>query len=203
MHSLSDSESDSPCGGTLAQAFDVLKRIGKEPFMKILIAADMEGITGVVHAGQRDSTHPEYQGFAPYDADVNAAIRACSTPAWTKWSSATATATSRNIRIEELDARARLNSGSPSPFSMVQGIDGGVGRDLHRLSSAVGHAERRAGSTWSSTCVADVFLNGSRRRDRPQRPRGGSFRRVRHDDFGDQTACARRSTCSARWRRRW
>ena len=31
-----------------------------------------------------------------------------------------------NILIEQLDPRARLNSGSPRPYSMIEGVDSGV-----------------------------------------------------------------------------
>ena len=44
--------------------------------MKILVAADMEGISGVVHWDQVDSKHGEYNRFRKLmTADVNAAIR--------------------------------------------------------------------------------------------------------------------------------
>ena len=44
--------------------------------MKILIAADMEGITGVVHWDQVNPNHSEYARFRKLmTADVNAAIR--------------------------------------------------------------------------------------------------------------------------------
>jgi D-amino peptidase len=95
--------------------------------MKILIAADMEGITGVVHADQTDSTHAEYQRFRRLmTADVNAAIRGAFDGGADEVVVSDGHGGARNILIEELDGRARLNSGSPSPFSMVQGVDGGV-----------------------------------------------------------------------------
>jgi len=44
--------------------------------MKILIAADMEGITGVVHWDQVNPDHAEYSRFRKLmTGDVNAAIR--------------------------------------------------------------------------------------------------------------------------------
>ena len=44
--------------------------------MKILIAADMEGITGVVHWDQVNPDHAEYPRFCKMmTGDVNAAIR--------------------------------------------------------------------------------------------------------------------------------
>ena len=44
--------------------------------MKILIAADMEGITGVVDGNQTNPSHAEYTRFRRLmTGDVNAAIR--------------------------------------------------------------------------------------------------------------------------------
>ena len=95
--------------------------------MRILIAADMEGITGVVHADQTESTHPEYQRFRRLmTADVNAAIRGAFDGGADEVVVSDGHGGARNILIEELDGRARLNSGSPSPFSMMQGIDAGI-----------------------------------------------------------------------------
>ena len=62
--------------------------------MKILIAADMEGITGVVDGNQTNPSHAEYGRFRRLmTGDVNAAIQARSTLVRMKWSSATATGT--------------------------------------------------------------------------------------------------------------
>ena len=95
--------------------------------MKILIAADMEGVTGVVHWDQVDAQHPEYQRFRKLmTGDVNAAIRGAFDGGADEIVVADGHGSGRNILIEELDARARLNSGSPSPLSMVQGAQGGV-----------------------------------------------------------------------------
>ena len=65
-----------------------------------------------------------------------------------------------NILVEELDPRATLNSGTPSPFSMMQGIDQGVDGVLF-----IGYHARQGSHpavldhTWSSSRVANVWLN--------------------------------------------
>ncbi len=95
--------------------------------MKILIAADMEGITGVVHWDQVDSQHPEYQRFRRImTGDVNSAIRGAFEGGADEVIVADGHDSARNILIEDLDPRARLNSGTPSPLAMVQGVDQGV-----------------------------------------------------------------------------
>src|SRR5512137_2685626 len=95
--------------------------------MKILIAADMEGITGVVNADQTTPGHPEYARFRQLmTEDVNAAIRGAFAAGADEVIVSDGHWDAANILIEHLDPRARLNSGTPSPFSMVSGVDGDV-----------------------------------------------------------------------------
>jgi D-amino peptidase len=129
--------------------------------VKILIAADMEGISGVVHWDQTNAQHAEYARFRRLmTADVNAAIRGACDAGAGEVIVADGHGSGRNILIEELDPRARLNSGSPSPLSMVQGADSGVNAAMF-----VGY-HARAGSqnaildhTWAGA-VANVWLDG-------------------------------------------
>lgn len=129
--------------------------------MKLLIAVDMEGITGVANWDHVTPTHPEYGRFRRLmTADVNAAIAgACDAGADEiiisdgHWSGT-------NILIEELDPRARLNSGGPTPFSMVQGIDGGIDAAFFvGYHAHIGSQNAVLDHTWSSTSVANVWLN--------------------------------------------
>jgi D-amino peptidase len=67
---------------------------------------------------------------------------------------------SDNLMIELLDSKARLNYGTPSPFSMIQGID----EDVDIVFFIGYHA--RAGTqaaildhTWSNINVANVWIN--------------------------------------------
>lgn len=95
--------------------------------MKILIAADMEGVTGVVDWSYVDSRNKEYERFRRIMTDeVNAAIKGIFDAGADEVVVSDGHGGGKNIMIEVLDPRARLNSGSPSPFSMVQGIDKGV-----------------------------------------------------------------------------
>jgi D-amino peptidase len=130
--------------------------------MKILIAADMEGITGVVHWDQVDSGHTEYARFRKLmTADVNAAVQGAFDGGAEAVVVSDGHGSGRNILIEELDLRARLNCGGPSPFSMVQGIDTGVGAAMFiGYHARVGSQNGVLDHTWSSTAVADVWLNG-------------------------------------------
>jgi D-amino peptidase len=130
--------------------------------VKILIAADMEGISGVVHWDQVDSKHKEYERFRKLmTGDVNAAIRGAFDGGASEVVVADGHGYARNILIEDLDPRARLNSGSPSPFSMVQGVDSGVDAAMFiGYHARVGSQHGILDHTWSSSTVAGVWLNG-------------------------------------------
>ena len=130
--------------------------------MKILVAADMEGVAGVVDWDHVDPGHSEYARFRRLmTAEVNAAVRGAYEAGAETVLVADGHAHGRNILIEELDPRARLHSGSPSPLGMVAGVENGVDGALF-----VGY-HARAGTemaildhTWSSRRVANLWLNG-------------------------------------------
>ena len=130
--------------------------------MKVLIAADMEGVTGVVHWDHVDSSHAEYTRFRKLmTADVNAAIRGAFDGGAEAVAVSDGHGNGRNILIEELDARVRLNCGGPAPFSMVQGIDSGVNAAMFvGYHARVGSQNAVLDHTWSSSAIADVWLNG-------------------------------------------
>lgn len=129
--------------------------------MKLLIAVDMEGISGVVDWIHVDSTHAEYQRFRHImTADVNAAVAGAAQAGVDDILVTDGHGWARNILIEELDPRARLNSGTPSPFSMVQGIDSGIeavffiGYHAHMSTQNAVLAH-----TWSSAKISNIWLN--------------------------------------------
>lgn len=130
--------------------------------MKILIAADMEGVTGVVCWDHVDSQHPEYQRFRRLmTGDVNAAIRGAFEGGADDVVVSDGHGAGRNILIEELDPRARLNSGSPSPLSMVQGADSGINAAMFvGYHARVGSQNGILDHTWSSSTVSSVKVNG-------------------------------------------
>ena len=129
--------------------------------MKILIATDMEGITGVTTWDQVTPGHAEYARFRRLmTQDVNAAIRGAMEAGVDDVIVADGHWNGSNILIEELDPRARLNSGSPSPFSMMQGIDETVdGAFFVGYHARNGTPNAILDHTWSSKTVANVWLN--------------------------------------------
>lgn len=129
--------------------------------MKILIAADMEGITGVVHWDQVNPDHPEYSRFRKLmTEDVNAAIRGAFAGGATSVVVTDGHNNGRNILIEELDSRATLNSGSPTPLSMVSGVNEGVnGVMFIGYHGRMGAVNAILDHTWSDEHVSGLWIN--------------------------------------------
>ncbi len=129
--------------------------------MKILIAADMEGITGVTHWDQVSPSHAEYPRFRRLmTQDVNAAIRGAFAAGATQVMVTDGHNNSRNILIEELDERAVLNSGSPMPLSMVHGVDQGVDGVIYvGYHGRMGAQSAILDHTWSDERVANLWIN--------------------------------------------
>ena len=130
--------------------------------MKILIAADMEGITGVVHWDQVNPNHSEYARFRKLmTADVNAAIRGAFAGGASSVIVTDGHNNGRNILIEELDERASLTSGSPAPLSMVSGGDEDVdGVMFVGYHGRVGAQNAILDHTWSDERVSGLWING-------------------------------------------
>src|SRR4030065_554423 len=129
--------------------------------MKILIAADMEGITRLTHWEQVNPVHADYPRFRHLmTGDVNAAICGAYDSGADEILVTDGHALGTNILLEELDPRAHLICGDYSPLAMVQGVDQGVDGVIF-----VGY-HARAGSqnaildhTLSSRRVAMLWLN--------------------------------------------
>ncbi len=129
--------------------------------MKLLIATDMEGISGVVSFDQTDPSQPEYQRFRRLmTQDVNAAIQGA-------WEAGVEEITvvdghwnASNILIEELDHRASLHSGTTAPWAMVQGVENGVdGVFFVGYHARIGTPNAILDHTWSSSRVNNLWLN--------------------------------------------
>ncbi|HXF84430.1 MAG TPA: M55 family metallopeptidase [Anaerolineales bacterium] len=130
--------------------------------MKILIAADMEGVTGVTTWEQVTPGHAEYMRFRKLmTQDVNAAIRGVIEAGADEVLVTDGHWNGSNLLIEELDPRAKLNTGSPSPLSMMQGMDESVdGVCFIGYHARNGTPNAVLDHTWSSKTVANVWLNG-------------------------------------------
>ncbi len=130
--------------------------------MKILVAADMEGISGVVDWDHVNPEHKEYTRFRQLmTREVNAAIRGACDAGAERVLVADGHAHGRNILVEDLDPRARLHSGSPSPLAMVTGVESGVDGALFvGYHARAGTEKAILDHTWSSQRVINLLLNG-------------------------------------------
>lgn len=131
--------------------------------MKILIAADMEGVSGVTRWEETDPAHAEYARFRKTMTDeVNAAISGASEAGANEFVVVDGHDAGTNILVEELDPRARLNSGGNSPLSMMQGIDSETsGVIFIGYHARAGSPDAILAHTWSSGRIANVWLNDS------------------------------------------
>ncbi|MBK9713155.1 MAG: M55 family metallopeptidase [Kouleothrix sp.] len=92
--------------------------------MRVYISADMEGISGVVHGDQTEPGAREYdRACALMLGEVNAAVEGALAAGATTVLVNDSHWNMRNLRLEDLHPAAELISGSPKPFSMVQGLD--------------------------------------------------------------------------------
>jgi D-amino peptidase len=131
--------------------------------MKILIAVDMEGISGVTGWHHVLPDKPEYsRGRQWMTDDVNAAVEGAFQAGANEVVVTDGHWDGSNILIESLDPRASLINGSPSPLSMVQGVNDGMDAVMF-----IGY-HARAGTkyaildhTWSSGRVDNLWLNGT------------------------------------------
>ncbi|MGC4790362.1 M55 family metallopeptidase [Micromonospora sp. DT178] len=129
---------------------------------RVLVSADMEGISGIVHPTETNPGGYDYERSRRLmTAEVNAAVLGVldAEPA-ADVLVADAHGPFRNLLPEELDRRARLVRGKPRPLSMVAGLEMGVDALL-----LVGyHARAGAGPAvlahTMSDAVLDVRLNG-------------------------------------------
>lgn len=128
--------------------------------MKILIAADMEGITGVVDWSQVMPGSADYPRFRKLmTGDVNAAVRGAFSGGASSVVVTDGHDSGRNILVEELDSRATLNSGTPSPLSMVQGVEGAQGVIYIGYHARMGAINGTLDHTWSDERVSGLWIN--------------------------------------------
>ncbi len=130
--------------------------------MKLLIAVDMEGISGITGWNQVVPDHLEYaRGRQWMTADVNAAIDGALQAGVTDIIVTDGHWDGSNILWEEVKSPARLVNGSPSPLSMVQGVQEGTDAVVFLgYHARAGTQNAILDHTWSSKKVHNLWLNG-------------------------------------------
>lgn len=131
--------------------------------MKILIAVDMEGISGVTGWDHVLLDKPEYpRGRKWMTADVNAAVEGAVQAGADEIVVTDGHWDGGNILIEELSPHASLINGSPSPLSMVQGVQDDVEAAIFiGYHAMAGTRNAILDHTWSSGRVHNLWLNGN------------------------------------------
>ena len=130
--------------------------------VKVFISADLEGISGVVAGLQTDDNEKEFERARRLmTGEVNAAISGAFGAGASEVLVNDSHGSMRNILIEDLDVRAELVTGSPKPFSMMEGLD-----ESFAVALFVGyHAQAGAplgtlNHTYSGRNVFQIKLNG-------------------------------------------
>ncbi len=161
--------------------------------MKVLIAADMEGISGVVDRSHVNSASSEYNRFRHImTADVNAAVRGAVKGGATEVIISDGHGGAKNILLEELDPAATLHTGNKTKLQMIRGLDKSVAGALFVGYHAMNGAEKAVLShTMSGLKIGMLYING--------KPTGefglnaaacGFFGAPAIMISGDQTVCA-------------
>ena len=123
---------------------------------KVLISADMEGISGVVHPVETNPERYDYErGRALMTAEVNAVIAGVydAEPA-ADVLVADAHGSFRNLVPEDLDQRVRLIRGKPRPLGML----GGLGDDVDAVLFVGYHARAGVGPAVLAHTMSDAVL---------------------------------------------
>jgi D-amino peptidase len=129
--------------------------------MRILISADMEGVTGVTCSEDVEVGSPRWDYFrALLTADVNAAVAGFAEGGADEIVVNEAHASKRNLLLGQLDDRALALVGNHKPFGMMEGI-----QDRPDAVAFVGYhtgAGRQGvlSHTYISTSIVDVRVNG-------------------------------------------
>jgi D-amino peptidase len=132
--------------------------------MKVLIAADMEGISGITHWGQVRIHDEEYTyGRQLMVADVNAAVEGAFEGGATDVQVSDGHANGTNIKLADLNPSAKLHSGNVAPLAMIEGIQSGFDAVVFiGYHAMAGTARAVMDHTWSSANIANVWINNQK-----------------------------------------
>lgn len=129
--------------------------------MRVLISADMEGVTGVTCPADCEPGNPRWEYFRAFlTADVNAAVAGFAAAGADEILVNEAHDSKRNLLLDSLDERAVALVGNHKPFGMMEGI-----QDRPDAVAFVGY-HTGAGNqgvlahTYLGTSVLSVWVNG-------------------------------------------
>ena len=129
--------------------------------VRILISADMEGVTGVTWTDDVVAGTEPWQRFRRlFTGDVNACVAGLVAEGATDVLVNEAHSAQRNLLLEDLDPRARLLTGRHKPLSMMQGVDAGMDGVVF-LGYHAGAGEQGVLShTYMENSIVRVWLDG-------------------------------------------
>ena len=131
--------------------------------MRILISADMEGVTGVTHTEDVVAGTEPWQRFRRlFTGDVNACTAGLIAGGASDVLVNEAHSAQRNLLIEELDPRARMLTGRHKPLSMMQGVESGVDGVVFLGYHAGAGEEGVLAHTYMENSMVGVWLDGVR-----------------------------------------
>lgn len=129
--------------------------------MRVLISADMEGVTGVTYPDDVRPDSPRWQYHrAMFMSDVNAAIDGYFSAGATDVLVNESHASQHNLLIDQLDERASVLIGWHKPWSMMEGID----RSYDVMAFVGYHAaageQGVLSHTYLGNTITRIWLNG-------------------------------------------
>jgi D-amino peptidase len=129
--------------------------------MRVLISADMEGVTGVTCPDDVRPGSPRWEYFRVLlTADVNAAVAGFLEAGATEIIVNEAHASKRNLLLDRLDQRSVAIIGTHKPFGMMEGIDSGMDAVAFVGYHAGAGQQGVLSHTYLGTTVLDVRVNG-------------------------------------------
>ncbi len=130
--------------------------------MRVLISADMEGVTGVTCPDDVRPGSARWEYFrAMLTGDVNAAVAGFFAAGADEVIVNEAHANKRNLLIADLDPRAVAIIGTHKPFSMMEGIDSGVDAVAFIGYHAGAGVQGVLSHTYIGTTLLGVTINGT------------------------------------------
>lgn len=133
--------------------------------MRVLVSADMEGVTGVVHPEDVEPGTPAYAECRHLmTADVNAAVDGLFAGGATEVVVNDAHNTMRNLVVAGLDPRVEFVRGSPKPLGMMQGLFDETGQPVDAVAFVGYHAGAGQPGVLAhchlATGIVDVCIDG-------------------------------------------
>jgi D-amino peptidase len=130
--------------------------------VRVLISADMEGVTGVTWPDDVEPGNPRWEYHRVFFTDdVNAAVEGFAAAGATDILVNEAHSTQRNLLRDRLDPRAALLTGRHKPWSMMEGIDRGYDAVAFIGYHAAAGQPGVLAHTYLPNMITGVWLNGA------------------------------------------